>query len=66
MGVAAFRGRSPGAILPGLVLCGLIAAAAYVLQQLELAAFGRAWIEALVLTILVGGWRDVARCVHGR
>ncbi|HEY6662857.1 MAG TPA: putative sulfate exporter family transporter [Sphingomicrobium sp.] len=54
MGVAAFRGRSPGAILPGLVLCGMIAAAAYLLQQLELAAFGRAWIEALVLAILVG------------
>jgi uncharacterized integral membrane protein (TIGR00698 family) len=41
-------------LLPGLALCGLIAVAGYGLQQLELRAFGRAWIEALVLAILVG------------
>jgi uncharacterized integral membrane protein (TIGR00698 family) len=41
-------------ILPGLALCGSVAAAGYVLQQLELIASGRAWIEALVLAILVG------------
>jgi len=41
-------------IVPGLVLCGLIAVAGYLLQQLELATLGRAWIEALVLAILVG------------
>jgi uncharacterized integral membrane protein (TIGR00698 family) len=45
---------APIRILPGLGLCGAIAAAAYLLQQVELSAFGRAWIEALVLAILVG------------
>jgi uncharacterized integral membrane protein (TIGR00698 family) len=37
-----------------LALCGLIAAAGYGLQAIELRAFGRAWIEALVLAILTG------------
>jgi uncharacterized integral membrane protein (TIGR00698 family) len=32
----------------------VIAGAGYALQQVELSAFGRAWIEALVLAILVG------------
>lgn len=32
----------------------MIAGAGYALQQVELSAFGRAWIEALVLAILVG------------
>ena len=41
-------------ILPGLVLCGLVTLAAYGLQQVELIASGRAWIEALVLAILIG------------
>jgi uncharacterized integral membrane protein (TIGR00698 family) len=41
-------------VLPGLTLCGLVAAAGYALQQLELVASGRAWIEALVLAILIG------------
>ncbi|HEY4070251.1 MAG TPA: putative sulfate exporter family transporter [Sphingomicrobium sp.] len=40
--------------LPGLALCGLIAAAGYLLQRLELATSGRAWLEALVLAILIG------------
>jgi len=40
--------------LPGVALCGLIAATAYVLQHIELVASGRAWIEALVLAILIG------------
>jgi uncharacterized integral membrane protein (TIGR00698 family) len=44
----------PARILPGLWLCGLVAAAGYALQQLELVASGRAWIEALVLAILIG------------
>lgn len=37
-----------------MALCGLIAVAGYVLQDLELITFGRAWIEALVLAILIG------------
>lgn len=41
-------------ILPGLTLCVLVAAAGYALQQIELVAAGRAWIEALVLAILIG------------
>jgi len=41
-------------IIPGLGLCCAVAAAGYGLQQLELLASGRAWIEALVLAILAG------------
>ena len=41
-------------IFPGVALCALIAAVGFVLQQIELVASGRAWIEALVLAILVG------------
>lgn len=41
-------------ILPGVFLCGLVTIAGYGLQRVELAATGRAWIEALVLAILVG------------
>src|ERR1700750_436642 len=47
-GAAAIR------ILPGLALCGLVAAGGYALQEAELAVSGRAWIEALVLAILFG------------
>ncbi|MBV8909005.1 MAG: putative sulfate exporter family transporter, partial [Sphingomonas sp.] len=48
---------SPGEltrIVPGLALCVAIAGVAWGLQKAELAASGRAWIEALVLAILVG------------
>jgi uncharacterized integral membrane protein (TIGR00698 family) len=41
-------------MLPGLALCACIAAAAYALQGLELAMSGRAWLEALVIAILLG------------
>jgi uncharacterized integral membrane protein (TIGR00698 family) len=37
-----------------LALCGAIAAVGYGLQQVELVMSGHAWIEALVLAILVG------------
>lgn len=37
-----------------MALCALISAAAYLLQLFELARFGRAWIEALVLAIIIG------------
>jgi uncharacterized integral membrane protein (TIGR00698 family) len=49
-----YPARGPLRILPGLALCGLVAAAGYGLQQVELHTSGRAWIEALVLAILVG------------
>src|SRR5207342_1531625 len=45
---------APLRILPGLVLCGAIAAIGYALQHVELVMSGRAWIEALVLAILIG------------
>lgn len=41
-------------LLPGIVLSGLVAALAYGLQALELAVVGFAWVEALVLAILLG------------
>ncbi|WP_306223230.1 YeiH family protein [Bosea beijingensis] len=46
--------RSAGRILPGLALCAAISALAFVLEHLEAFATGRAWLEALVLAILIG------------
>ncbi len=40
--------------LPGILLCLAVTLAARVLEQAETAVFGRAWLEALVLAILVG------------
>jgi uncharacterized integral membrane protein (TIGR00698 family) len=45
---------NPIAILPGLALCGAVTAAAYLAEAAELRLFGRAWLEALVLAILIG------------
>jgi uncharacterized integral membrane protein (TIGR00698 family) len=45
---------APNRIVPGLALCVLIAVAGYVFARVELALFGRAWVEALVLAILLG------------
>lgn len=42
------------ALLPGVVLSALVALVAFGLQKLELAVIGFAWIEALVLAILLG------------
>jgi uncharacterized integral membrane protein (TIGR00698 family) len=42
------------ALLPGLALSGLIALAATLLAQLEADWLGRAWIEPMVLAILLG------------
>jgi uncharacterized integral membrane protein (TIGR00698 family) len=41
-------------LLPGLLLCCAVTAAATVLQALEARVFGRAYLEALVLAILLG------------
>jgi len=38
----------------GVLLCALVALAAHLLQGLEARLFGRAWLEALVLAILLG------------
>ena len=41
-------------ILPGVLLCAAVSAAAAALQVLEIHLFGRAWLESLVLAILLG------------
>lgn len=41
-------------ILPGLGLCIAVSTASFALQRLETALFDRAWLEALVLAILLG------------
>jgi uncharacterized integral membrane protein (TIGR00698 family) len=57
-------------LLPGLLLCLGVAVAAAVLARLEAAILGRAWLEALVLAILVGtavrtAWTPGARWFAG-
>lgn len=41
-------------LVPGLCLCLLVTALSYILQGVEARVLGRAWLEALVLAILVG------------
>ena len=41
-------------IFPGLLLCLGVSGVAIALERIEAAAFGRVWLEALVLAILVG------------
>ena len=41
-------------ILPGLGLCGLVTLAAFAIEAVEQHLFGRAWLEALVLAIVIG------------
>jgi uncharacterized integral membrane protein (TIGR00698 family) len=57
-------------IAPGLLLCLLVTAAAYGLEAAEAAVFGKPWLEALVLAILIGTivrslWTPGARVRHG-
>ena len=40
--------------VPGVALCGAVTAVAFALQQLEQVLVGRAWLEALVVAIVVG------------
>jgi uncharacterized integral membrane protein (TIGR00698 family) len=42
------------ALVPGLALCAAVTGAAMGLQDLEIHLFGEAWLESLVLAILVG------------
>lgn len=45
----------PGcSLLPGLALCLAVSIGAIILERMEAALFGRAWLEALVLAILIG------------
>jgi len=46
--------RALTGMAPGVALCALIALCAYGLQGVETRLFGRAWLEALVLAILLG------------
>lgn len=41
-------------IIPGLLLCGAVTLGAWMLEQLEVTLFGRAWLESLVLAIILG------------
>jgi uncharacterized integral membrane protein (TIGR00698 family) len=41
-------------LLPGLILCALVTGAAAALETIEKLLFGRAWLESLVLAILLG------------
>lgn len=43
-----------GRLIPGLLLCGAVTLAALGLERVEAGLFGHAWLEALVLAILVG------------
>jgi uncharacterized integral membrane protein (TIGR00698 family) len=70
MSINASPRTSSAHIFPGLALCGIIAAAAYVLEDVEAAVSGRAWVEALVLAILIGAavrttWTPGARWKRG-
>jgi uncharacterized integral membrane protein (TIGR00698 family) len=40
--------------LPGLLLCVAVTVAAYVIERIEAHLFGRAWLESLVVAILLG------------
>ncbi len=57
-------------LIPGLLLCAAVSAVAVGLQSVETALFGRAWLEALVLAILIGAavrtaWKPHARWKPG-
>jgi uncharacterized integral membrane protein (TIGR00698 family) len=53
-------------VVPGLLLCGAVTLAAFALEAAETRVFGRAWLESLVLAILLGtGVRTLHR-LHPR
>ncbi len=57
-------------LLPGFIACGLVSLVATALQMGEQQAFGRAWLESLVLAILIGAavrlfWRPGLRAAPG-
>lgn len=60
----------PRLVLPGFLLCCMVTALAYGGASLEADLFGKAWIEALVLAILIGtairtAWTPQARWLPG-
>jgi uncharacterized integral membrane protein (TIGR00698 family) len=57
-------------LLPGVVLCVVVTLASLLLEQWEAELFGRAWLEALVLAIVVGtlvrtAWTPAQRVFAG-
>ena len=48
------RPGTPGALVPGIALCTTVTAFAHAIAAAERLVFGKAWIEALVLAILLG------------
>ena len=57
-------------IMPGLLLCGVVTLAAIATQVAEKRLFGRVWLEALVLAILLGtairtAWTPSTRWLPG-
>ena len=62
--------RRIGGVVPGVGLCIAVTLVATLLEHIEAASFGRAWLEALVLAILVGtairtAWTPGARYLPG-
>ena len=58
--------RHPNHLIPGLVLCATVALAAMGLQVVEQRVFGRPYLEALVLAILLGTAVRTAWTPHQR
>jgi uncharacterized integral membrane protein (TIGR00698 family) len=57
-------------LLPGIVLCAAVTLVSLLLEQWEAELFGRAWLEALVLAIVVGtlvrtAWTPAQRVFAG-
>lgn len=48
------RPSGPLLLIPGLIACVAVALAAVAVQALEVRLFGRGWIDAIVLAILIG------------
>lgn len=75
MHILSFQGEAetrqePLALLPGLSLCVAISLGAILLAQVETMLAGRAWLEGLVLAILLGtavrtAWSPSARWTQG-
>ena len=53
-------------LLPGLSLCVLVTALSFGLEHLEFILFGRAWLESLVLAILLGSLLRTFYSFHAR
>lgn len=68
--ITALPGAGLTALLPGLSLCAVVGLSALALERAEAALFGRAWLGALVLAILLGTvvravWAPAARWQPG-